>query len=201
MVGGEPMVLLGNGSDGANQVRDMVARRNGDYVHGKFLGGVHQLDEHPGDTPSVLGELERWDRDWRHVLGLRNPPVPATVVGCSGFLAEHLARMAQHHPAFDEFAADMRRLLAALHHATHSGEHIEHGVPCLDCGTQLVRRAREAHPCAHPATRHAEDCDQGGLGDWHCPDRDCPRTRYSETDYLLALAEHWRRQGLDSQAC
>ena len=197
MVGGDAMVLLGPGSDGANQAREIVAALDDAIRH----AAPHAVDEYPGDPASVLGELERWDRDWRHTLGLPMPHTPATVVGCAGFLTDHLARMAQQHPAFDEFATDMRRLLAMLHHATRSGEHVEHGVPCLDCGAQLTRRAREPRPCTHQPGKHAVDCDQGGLGDWHCLNRECPRTRYTEADYLLAMAEHWRKHDLDFEVC
>src|SRR5690606_14695520 len=131
---------------------------------------------------SVLGVLESWDRDWRHTLGLRLPDTPATVAGCANFLTGHLTTMAQRHPAFDEFATDMRRLLASVQRAVADGEHVERGVPCLDCGTQLVRRARRPMRCDHDGP-HRSTCDQGGLGDWRCPSRQCQRTRYSEEDY------------------
>lgn len=195
MVGSDAMVLYGPGSDGANQTREIL--RSDDPEH----AAPHADDEWPSDAPSVLGELESWDRDWRYTLGLRAGATEATVAGCAGFLAEHLTRMAQNAESdFAAFADDMRRLRATLHRVTHTGEHVEYGVPCLDCGTRLMRRARDPKPCEHNGP-HRDTCNQGGLSDWRCTDRECERTRYDEADYLLACAEHWRAQGLDSEAC
>lgn len=195
MVGSDAMVLYGPGSDGANQTREILHSDDPEHA------APHADDEWPGDAPSVLGELERWERDWRHTLGLRPATTEATVSGCASFLDENLTRMAQNTDSdFAAFATDMHRLRTVLHRVTSTGEHVEYGVPCLDCETRLVRRARDPKPCRHEGP-HRETCNQGGLSDWRCPDRECSRTRYDEADYLLACAEHWRRQGLDSEAC
>jgi hypothetical protein len=187
----DALVLLAGGTNGnVNGGRPTRDEPDGNRAH--------SADQWDTDTPSVLGVLATWEDDWR---GPNVAQHAATVAGSVDYLTAHLARQAQQHPAFDEFATDIRHLLGSMHYATRTGEHIEHGVPCLDCGTRLRRQARKPSPCSHTPDRHAADCDQGGLGDWRCPNPDCPRTRYSEADYLLACAEHWRRHDLDSEAC
>lgn len=195
MVGSDAMVLYGPGSAGANQTREIL--QSGDPEH----AAPHADDEWPSDVPAVVEQLYFWERDWRHTLGLGAGSGEPTVSSCSNFLTENLARMAQNTDSdFAAFADDMRRLRATLHRVTHTGEHIEYGVPCLNCGTRLKRAARDPQPCQHDGP-HRDTCNQGGLSDWRCTDRDCERTRYDEADYLLACAEHWRQQGLDSEAC
>ena len=204
VIGGEAMVLYGPGSEAGNQARDIISGRNG--------GGEHAADEYPGDTASVLGELERWERDWRHVMGMRAATDPAMVSTCGLFLQRNLVTMAQRHPAFDEFADDMRKLVGQLRAVTHQGEPIDRGrrIPCEKCGEPLIRRYRRERPCEHsgPHCDHSHPdpvkwpcrgsntcaCDQGGrTDDWVCSSRACD-VEMTDASYWLKVKERYEQE-------
>lgn len=154
--GGDRLTLLAYGSDGGNADE----------------GSRHDVD----DAPSVVWELERWEADWRHVQGLAAATTPATVTNTSGWLLAHLTWASQHHPAFDDFHHDMRRLHRQLEQATSSGEQAHRTrTPCLHCGAQLVRYWRDPKFPGDP---------DGGLAD----EADCPHCHrhYDERQFIEA---------------
>ena len=107
----------------------------------------------PVDIDSVLGVLERWDRDWRITFAESAATDPATVTGCSLYLLRGLARAAQQHHAFEEFADDMRRLHDRLELALRAGPQ-RSPVPCITCGHRRLER---------PEPRH-----DGRVFEWQC---------------------------------
>lgn len=161
--GGEAVVMLSNGSEGA-----------------RAQGEAHNLDHYPNDPPSVAFELARWEDDWRSFRGDPAADGPASVVTAAGYLEIHTRWAAQHHPAFDEFLSDLRKLRGKLEAVTGTstrplrdpGE-----IACFDCGEkQLVR----------------EWTDQGFDDEWQC--RACHR-RYDQASYWLAMRAKLEEKG------
>lgn len=115
--------------------------------------------------------------------------------------------MAQRHPAFDEFAADMRQLRSRLELVTKSADAIERAaVACPDCGDRLRKEWAKPARCQHdgPHCDHSHrspsewpcrgsntcGCDQGGARDeWVCRNRECGRI-VEEAEYWLAVRQH-----------
>jgi hypothetical protein len=91
----------------------------------------------PVDVDSVLGVLERWDTDWRVAFGWTAADMPANVVDCAGYLRDRLHHAAQKHPAFDEFASDLRQLKHTMEAALRAGPQ-RSPVPCLTCGARAL---------------------------------------------------------------
>ena len=167
-----------------------------------WLSTAHDAND-PSDPPSVAFELARWEDDLRHALNVPAADTPPAVSSAVGYIGQRLTWMAQHHPAFDAFATDLRKLHATLAAATSTGNRPERArVACFDCGRDaLQKRYRNAHPCPHEpplwtpyaagtvhqwqlAWRDHHVCDQGGLvEDWKCAA--CGRT-YDQGRYYLA---------------
>lgn len=100
-----------------------------------------------------------------------------------------------NEPAWDDFAGDVAAVKTALETILTAGKRTTKGVPCLSCGTDLVR------PNADP--RRVDECD-GHDGVCHLPHARCPHDRggqrdwwkcpgcdrwYPEEDYRRAVAE------------
>lgn len=150
--GADATVLLGPGSDGRAQTRELVNGRD----------APHAADEYRGDPEPPLSLLASWEDDWRSTFGHGGGP-RATLGRARDYLDEHLSHAAQAHLAFDEFAADIKRARARLEDVMHEGLRDESGAPCVHCGTNLVRRALPPQP-------GRRDADRGGLRDeWRCP--------------------------------
>lgn len=128
--GGDHLVMLAGGSRAGEQVWNDEAER-------------------VEDPQSVAFELSRWEDDWR--LTRREPAATgaATVSGAADYLGSRLGWAADHHEAFDEFGADVRRLLSRLRTATATDDRPETGAPCFDCGATLERVRKPAKSCRH----------------------------------------------------
>lgn len=165
--GGVGLAMLSSGSQGRSQTRTDIDTS-------------HEADEVEGDPASVLFILASWEDDWRHHFG--DPAAGrATVAAAAGYLNQRVGEAAQRHPAFDEFAADLRRLRRDLERvlALHDDVERARDAECLaeDCGGMLTRRADDEH----------------GLPDeWECDE--C-HTGYDETRMALA-----RRTWVDKRA-
>lgn len=71
-----------------------------------------------GHVP-VASELDQWVDDWREHRGKgERRPEPPTVTVLASWLAKRLADACADHPAIDEFAADMHRIVNTLRAAT-----------------------------------------------------------------------------------
>lgn len=148
--GGDVLVLLAGGSRGLAHVWD------------------DELDEQESDPQSVAFELGRWEDDWRLTRGEPAAEVAGTVLLAVAYLEPRIGWAADSHPAFDEFARDVKRLLSRLATATATDDRPVAGAPCFECGTTLVRRWSDR-----------------GLED----DFTCPRCRrvYEPAAYWLAV--------------
>lgn len=139
-------------------------------------GREHRVDNQPEDTPSVAFALTQWEDDWRHVRGDDSSDLPpsstaAVVRAAAHYLEVHARWAANQHPAFDEFADDLRALHTRLEVATHRRRTpTRAGASCFDCGGDLVRQV---------------DPDSG-LEDDHVTCGTC-RRQYDPAAYRMAL--------------
>ena len=131
-------------------------------------GHEENADNRPDDPPSVAFELSRWEDDWRSVRGEPAALEEANVSGAREYLDRRLLWAANSHPAFDEFASDVRALLGKVRGAASMAERPETGAPCFECSAALERGWGET----------------GLSDDWHCPR--CRRT-YTQAAYWLAV--------------
>lgn len=142
----------------------MVMLAEGRYLPASRLTPEEQCND---PMPPLL-VLATWEDDWRIELGHRGGP-RATVWRCADYLGTHLTLMAQRHPAFDEFAADLARLRGRLEAVLHDGDREDHAeVSCFECSGRLVRRVT----------------DRGADDHWTCGR--C-RRRYTDPEYHLAV--------------
>lgn len=167
--GGTALVMMGPGSAGREDA----------------LLGDSAVD---ADPPSLPYELGQWEDDWRREHGHPAAVEIMSVQGASTYLKAQVVWAAQWHPAFDEFAADLRRLRSALISVTQAGRRNQRtDVVCLSCGEEVLEREFwEPKPCTHPrGGKHRESCDQGGRRDWWV----CPRCGevHDQERYSLAL--------------
>jgi hypothetical protein len=145
MLGGDILVMLGPGS----------ARWHSD----------------PVDVDSVLGVLERWERDWRISFGEPAADKPATINRVALYLLRRLQKAAAEHPAFDEFHQDVRIMKSWLEMALRNGPQIA-PVPCF-CGRYGLERAMPTEGNGHI--------------EWRCTY--CHRA-YDVDQFWLAVANH-----------
>ena len=166
LMGGDVLSLIAYGSDGYNEaMKRGLQRENGQ----PFEDSVEQPWS---DPPSVLFELERWEAALREDMGLHAATTKATISNVTSFLHEHLTWAAQNHPAFDDFARELRQLRGHVDRALgRSDRPVFANCACLDCGERLARRWTIS----------------GLEDDWTC--LGCRRT-YTESDYYLAVEEH-----------
>jgi hypothetical protein len=143
-------------------------------AEGRYLGAKRlSAEERRNDPLPPLLVLATWEDDWRIELGHGGGP-RATLWRCADYLGTHLTMMAQRHCAFDEFAADLARLVGRLEAVLHDGDKPERAeAVCLKCSGTLIR----------PVT------DRGISDYWHCTH--C-RRQLSTEDYNLALADFTR---------
>lgn len=158
--GGDALVLLSGGSEGLAE--DPATTRD-------------------GDPRPVSFELGWWALEWQEERGeseqLGHRPADI-VLAAAGYLERRCRWAANTHPAFSEFAADLRRIHSALEHATCRDLPVERGnASCFDCGGALVRRT-----------------DAGtGLAETDMVCQECER-RYSPAAYTLALRAAWEQR-------
>jgi hypothetical protein len=134
---------------------------------------AEQNDNRRTDTPSVAYELSRWEDDWREVRGEPVAMTEATVAGAVGYLSPLVGWAGAYHPAFDEFASDVRQLWRKLRDVIGDSDRPQVGVPCFEegCGEDLIRQYGEEH--------------------YGCPK--CRRV-YDDAGYWLAVKAEMERQ-------
>lgn len=153
LMGGDILALLSGGSDGRTDAQD-------------------------DDPESVAWTLASWEDDWRHTRSHDAASGPATVVAAAAYLGVHLGWAANWHPAFDEFACDLRRLANRLGEATKTTQRVLRApVPCFDCGGTLIR----------------DWTDAGLVDDWQCGN--CRRVYRPEAYWLAVKAAMEREAG------
>ncbi len=181
--GGDALVMLVGGSEHATGKRARYGADNGPAAY-----------SYPSDPTPPLVTLATWEDDWRHVRRLE-PAGPADMTSCARFLLDNLAWAAQHHPAFDQFANEMRGAAYTLEAVLHTGERDEVApiARCIRCEHPPRLRATYADPHHQPTTLDINlqigkpTLDQGGRRDyWTCPK--CHEV-YSPADYVLATEQ------------
>lgn len=186
MPGGRYLVFLAGGSDAAARLRAFLAGVDDDW----------DQDDRPDDPCSVAWVLGNAEDDWRRQLGMGAAPCGYHVGPAAAFLHLHLQWAANRHPAFADFAEDIRALRGALEHASGTADRPERAdAACFDCGDELVRRysdpTRNIDPADHPKARTGEE--RWGLeADWSC--RGCKHT-YTTDGYNLACLQRAEKEG------
>jgi endogenous inhibitor of DNA gyrase (YacG/DUF329 family) len=113
-------------------------------------GTVH--DDH-GDQvghPAVATVLDQWVDDWRGTRATGEGRPVSTVPALVGWLTVRLDWACEHHPAVDEFVAEMRRLRSTLRAVSGDAPARPQRltVPCQDCNQLALVRvvARDVRP-------------------------------------------------------
>lgn len=114
-------------------------------------------DNHPTDAPSVAHELSRWEDAWRTDRHEPAADTADTVTGAVHYLTRRLGWAASHHQAFPDFADEVRQLHHQVTRATHLDNPMTVGVPCFDCGADLLRRNGEDHYACPRCRREYDD--------------------------------------------
>lgn len=143
--GGTVLALLAPGSSGGAPRRLTPT----DIARG-LDGREHQVDNHPDDTPSAGWTLVTWEDDWRHTR--REPAAEhaahtdEAVKAAHGYLERHTLWASggvpgqAGHPAFDEYADELRALHVRMQQAAQQLRNpTKAGADCFDCGGDLVR--------------------------------------------------------------
>lgn len=123
------------------------------------LATSHDHDHRPSDPIPPLAVLAHWEDQVRAWLG--HPPAgTATVDRAVAYLVEQVRHLAQatDGPDWPAMARDIQHTRAALERALHDETTPDRGVPCFECGDQLVRRHYAPVPCRHttPARRELQ---------------------------------------------
>lgn len=145
--GGDALTLLSNGSEG----RLWRGRVKGDRLaHTPWRAIADEIvlnDNLPSDAPSAAFELSRWEDAFREDRGESVAMTEATVSGAVAYLEPVVGWAGAHHPAFDEFADDVRRLHRKLQDVTGRSERPTVGTTCFEegCSAQLLRQNGEDH--------------------------------------------------------
>jgi hypothetical protein len=99
-------------------------------------GAVHDVYGDQTGMVSVASILDGWVADWIDVRGRKEPRPLPTVARLSEWLAKRLDWAVREHPALPDFAADLRRTVAALRSANgdlpQEDDHKD-GIECARC--------------------------------------------------------------------
>lgn len=126
--GGEATAVAGPGSKGAS--RTVLTEEGKDTTH--------LLEERENELRPVRLWVFGWEEDWRTIREQTTTDTANLHTGVA-YLARHLDWAAQHHDAFDAFAAELGRQVAHLEDVVHAGERADKGAPCRNCDRPLVR--------------------------------------------------------------
>lgn len=101
-------------------------------------------DEHGDQTghPSVRAVLDGWVKDWIKTRGVGERLPICTVPVLASWLITRLPDECDQHPAIDDFAKEIRQLLAAVQRVLNLAppQTVRYGAPCPRCGTKTLRR-------------------------------------------------------------
>lgn len=126
--GGEATAAAGPGSQGDSRTALVEAQAD----------ATHLWDERPGEVEPVRLWVFGWEEDWRGIREQTTTETAGLITGVA-YLARHLDWAAQHHDAFDAFAAELRRQVGHLEDVVHAGERADKGAPCRNCDRPLIR--------------------------------------------------------------
>lgn len=168
---GKPDRLLTEAAQGGRDQRLLAAAPipGADAMVMLAPGNLHgRTDESWLDPIPPLLVLATWEDDWRETFRHGGGP-RATVTRSADYLDRNLALAGSQHPAFADFAADLRRLRARMERVIHDQPHGDRAnVACFACGGDLERKLTS----------------KGFDNAWTC--RNCKR-RYTDAEYYLAV--------------
>ena len=167
--GGEALVALGAVADPHAYAENVEAA---EYRHAtnprrwpeQTLDMAHEDD----DLAPVLQILWYWSCALRDNLGFPLEGRHATVASEANVIRQTLDHIWDTEPRFDALAADVRGARRRLENILAEGLRAQHGVPCFDCGVDLVRYSDEP--------REPSRCD-GHDGVCYWPHKFCPHNR------------------------
>lgn len=176
MPGAHAMVALGN-------VANMEAWENRHQATERYARAYTSVeDEDPDEAWSAFQLLEFWSERWRREHGAEYDTRP-TISTEANFIRWALDWAWDHEPAWDDFAADVRRARVRLEDIVHAGKRVELSrIVCPECESQprlIVLRGT---------------ADDGSDDVWKC--HVC-RTRYDAAGASRAHAKMLRSEGAD----
>jgi hypothetical protein len=86
---------------------------------------------------SVAAVLDTWARDWQDVRGQGETLPPPSVANLLRWLTDRLDWACDRHPAVDEYAGELARLVATVRRVAGlnpAPAELKYGVPCRHCG-------------------------------------------------------------------
>lgn len=197
--------MLGPGSGADNTRRADTARLRVDPGAVQLYG----RDDLDGDALSVSHELGQWEDDWRRMRGEPAAPGPAFVSTAVEYLTVNVSWAASRHPAFREFADDMRRLRWMLEAVTRTVDRpVRASAPCFELRPATDPDEEESSRiCGGVLERHYLAPESGGppsaspahglQDDWVC--RRCKRV-YDQAGYWLAVRSQLERAAARAEA-
>lgn len=181
MPGGAAMVALGD-------VANLEAWENRQQASERWgRAYTSAADEDPDEAWSAYQLLEFWSEQWRREHGAEYDGYRTTIHTEANFIRSMLDWAWGNEPAWDDFAADVRRARHRLEDVLSAGERAERGVPCLYSECRGKRLVRKLEP-----TRGADGGKAWRWSDWHCPS--CHRKWTSTAYAAMVTAEHWNAQ-------
>lgn len=174
MPGGPAMVALGN-------VANIEAWENRHQATERYRKAYTSVeDEDPDDAWSPFQLLEFWSEAWRREKGAEYDTRP-TITTEANFIRWALDWAWENEPAWDDFAADVRRARVRLENILSDGKRAERSrIVCDQC---------EAQPRLIVLRGSADDCSDDW---WKCPG--CKR-RFDSDDVRRAHAKQLRSEG------
>lgn len=102
--------------------------------------GRPDYDDQRGDI-AVAAVLDSWVREWASTLRCPDLPKVPTVMRLAMWLQVWLPLACDHHPAVDEYAAEIRQLSAKMRRAINRDlTAVHYEAPCPYCKTKTLRR-------------------------------------------------------------
>lgn len=138
-----------------------ILRAPGVPIDPTVLAHTTHPDHRPGDPLPPLAVLAYWEDHVRAWLG-HDTNRGATIDNTSAYLIAQIPHLAQtcDGPDWLQLSRDIQHTRANLERALHDETTPDRGVPCFECGDQLVRRHYQPTPCKHPTPARQE------LGRW-----------------------------------
>lgn len=107
---------------------------------------VHDPNKDQTGKLAIGARLDSWARDWiENLPNVGNLLPPPTVPELTKWLYVRSMTACDQHPAIDDFAAEMRTIIAEMRNAIDLNlAPVRYKAPCPYCGTQTLRRDRGA---------------------------------------------------------
>jgi ribosomal protein L37AE/L43A len=129
-----------NGNEGGLPIRITVVDLTLTNASTEPIHDEH--DDQHGEIP-IRARLDSWVENWATRRGKgERLPIPTVPVLCSWLLVR-LDDECDQHPAINDFAREIRILLATIRRVLNmeKPQTVRYGAPCPRCGTKTLRRA------------------------------------------------------------